>query len=62
MNKLTLAETIKYNKSGPGRYCNRTDVWDEMEELLVPYGKRTIVSGGTKSRKSLENKLFPALG
>jgi glycerol dehydrogenase-like iron-containing ADH family enzyme len=58
---LSLEETIKYNKSGPARYCNRINVWEELDKLLLPYGKRAIVSGGAKSRKSLEGKLFPAL-
>ncbi len=61
MQNLSLEETIKYVKSGPARYRNDTKVWNDIGNLLTPYGIRTIVSGGTKSRKSLENELFPAL-
>ena len=49
MMDLSINETIKYNKSGPARYCCRTNVWGEIEKLLTPYGKKTIVSGGTLS-------------
>lgn len=61
MMDLSINETIKYNKSGPARYCCRTNVWGEIEKLLTPYGKKTIVSGGTRSRASIQDKLFPAL-
>lgn len=61
MMDLSMQETIKYNKSGPARYCNRPTVWKEIGKLLLPFGKRTIVSGGTRSRASIQEKLFPAL-
>lgn len=61
MMDLSINETIKYNKSGPGRYCCRPGVWSEIEKLLTPYGKKTIVSGGTRARASIQDKLFPAL-
>lgn len=58
---LSLNETIKYNKSGPARYCNRMDIWEEIGKLLLPFGKRAVVSGGTRSRASIQEKLYPAL-
>lgn len=58
---LSINETIKYNKSGPARYCCRPGVWSEIEKLLTPFGKRTIVSGGTRARASIQDKLFSAL-
>ena len=61
MMDLSINETIKYNKSGPARYCCRTGVWSEIEKLLTPYGKRTVVSGGVRARASIQDKLFPAL-
>lgn len=32
MMDLSINETIKYNKSGPARYCCRTGVWSEIEK------------------------------
>lgn len=58
---LSINETIRYNKSGPARYCCRPEVWSEIEKLLTPFGKRAIVSGGTRARASIQEKLFPAL-
>ncbi|EEQ59682.1 iron-containing alcohol dehydrogenase family protein [Enterocloster sp. OA13] len=61
MGKFSLEETVKYNKSGPARYCCRTDVWKEAAMILPSFGKRAVVSGGTRSRASIREKLFPAL-
>ena len=51
---LSINETIRYNKSGPARYCCRPEVWSEIEKLLTPFGKRAIVSGGTRARASIQ--------
>ena len=61
MGKFSLEETVKYNKSGPARYCCRTDVWKEAAMVLPSFGKRAVVSGGARSRASVREKLFPAL-
>ena len=61
MGKFSLEETVKYNKSGPARYCCRTDVWQEAAMVLPSFGKRAVVSGGARSRASVREKLFPAL-
>ncbi|MDY5030694.1 MAG: iron-containing alcohol dehydrogenase family protein [Blautia sp.] len=61
MHDMSLKETIRYNKSGPARYCCRPEVWDEVEHLLVPFGRKTIVSGGNRARASIQDKLYPAL-
>ena len=45
MGKFSLEETVKYNKSGPARYCCRTDVWKEAAMILPSFGKRAVVSG-----------------
>ena len=50
MGKFSLEETVKYNKSGPARYCCRTDVWKEAAMVLPSFGKRAVVSGGASSR------------
>lgn len=61
MGKFSLEETVKYNKSGPARYCCRTDVWKEAAMVLPSFGKRAVVSGGARSMASVREKLFPAL-
>ena len=61
MHDMSMNETIKYNKSGPARYSCRTDVWSDIEHLLVPFGKKCIVSGGVRARASIEKKLYPEL-
>lgn len=61
MAMLSLEETIKYNKSGPARYCNRRDVWGDGGQLLKSFGSRAVISGGTRARASVQDKLFPAL-
>ncbi|WP_141825502.1 iron-containing alcohol dehydrogenase family protein [Clostridium sp. KNHs216] len=58
---MSFQNTIRYNKSGPARYCNRIGVWDEIECLLAPFGKKCVVSGGVRARASVQNKLFPQL-
>ena len=61
MENMSFSETIKYNKSGPARYCNKEDVWKEAGEQLKAFGNRAVVSGGTRSRASIKDKLFPVL-
>lgn len=61
MSKFSLEETIKYNKSGPARYCNRKNVWEDAAELLKDFGSRAVVSGGVRAKASIRDKLFPVL-